>query len=175
MGVLPGWLCRGRGGVNLRVNLGVNLRVSSFWQAWSWDDFGTTIFFLRHLGYPPKNYRVQDAISGNNSRFWYHFRIILIRNHQNTCFRPKVTFKNNNKKKPCQEACKQSSGVGKHPKMVPFSKFGNWQIQNSFNGNQSKINEFHNPKIHDLIVKQTWNSDLELSVHRQIADGFQKH
>ena len=24
------------------------------------------------------------------------------------------------KKGPCQEACKQSSGVGKHPQMVPF-------------------------------------------------------
>ena len=47
------------------------------------------------------------------------------------------------KTKPCQEACKQSSGVGKHPQMVPFSKFGNWQIQKNNNGNQSKINDFH--------------------------------
>ena len=38
-----------------------------------WDDH------FRHLGHPPKFYRVQDASSGNNSPFWYHFRIILLK------------------------------------------------------------------------------------------------
>ena len=52
-----------------------------------------------------------------------------MKNHQNLCFRPKVTFEKK-KKGPCQEACKQSSGVGKNPQMVAFSKFGNWLIQN---------------------------------------------
>ena len=39
------------------------------------------------------------------------------------------------KKGPCQEACKQSSGVGKHPQMVNPSKFnpGFGQIQISRN------------------------------------------
>ena len=38
---------------------------------------GSSPFHLRHLGYPPKFYRVQDAISANNSRFGYHFKIML--------------------------------------------------------------------------------------------------
>ena len=40
-----------------------------------WDDH------FRQLGHPPKFYRVQDASSGNNSPFWYHFRVILMTNH----------------------------------------------------------------------------------------------
>ena len=40
-----------------------------------WDDH------FRHLGHPPKFYRVQDASSGNNSPFWYNFRVILMKNH----------------------------------------------------------------------------------------------
>ena len=40
-----------------------------------WDDH------FRDLGHPPKFYRVQDASSGNNSPFWYHFRVILMENH----------------------------------------------------------------------------------------------
>ena len=45
-----------------------------------WDDY------LRHLGYPPKFYRVQDAISGNNSTLWYYSNSILMKNHQKHCF-----------------------------------------------------------------------------------------
>ena len=40
-----------------------------------WDDH------FRHLGHPPKFYRVQDASSGNNSPFWYYFRVICMKNH----------------------------------------------------------------------------------------------
>ena len=40
-----------------------------------WDDH------FRQLGHPPKFYRVQDASSGNNSPFWYHFRVNLMKNH----------------------------------------------------------------------------------------------
>ena len=40
-----------------------------------WDDH------FRHLGHPPKFYRVQDASSGNNSPFWYYFRFNLMKDH----------------------------------------------------------------------------------------------
>ena len=62
-----------------------------------WDEH------LRHLGYPPKFYRVQDAISGDNFRFRCHARVMFIKNHQNLCFGPKVTFKNKNKKAPARK------------------------------------------------------------------------
>ena len=42
------------------------------------------------------------------------------------------------KEGPCQEACKQSSGVGKHPQMVPFSNPGFGQ-KNGFSKSQEKV------------------------------------
>ena len=90
----------------------------------------------RHLGYPPKFYRVQDAISGNNSRFWYHFRVILIKNSQNTCFEAEMTFK---KKGPCQEACKQSAGVGMHSRWSLFQNLGTGKFKTCFARNPSNF------------------------------------
>ena len=60
-----------------------------------WDEH------LRHLGYPPKFYRVQDAISGNNSPFLYHFRVVLVENHKNICFFSKSNIKK--KKNPARK------------------------------------------------------------------------
>ena len=37
------------------------------------------------------------------------------------------------------------------------------------------IPKTYNPEIDDLVVKQTLNSDLELSAHRKIGDRFQTH
>jgi hypothetical protein len=75
-----------------------------------WDDH------FRHLGHPPKFCRVQDASSGNNSPFWYHVRVKLIKNHATIIkchvFSNKLLSKK--KKGPCQDACKQSSGMGMH-------------------------------------------------------------
>ena len=69
-------------------NYKCRLRISDGWSSFSgrlfrtksvmgrlWDDH------FRHLGHPPKFYRVQDASSGNNYPFWYHFRVILMKNH----------------------------------------------------------------------------------------------
>ena len=93
-----------------------------------WDEHS------RHLGHPPKFYRVQDAISSNNSGFWYHFRVILIKDHQNTCLGAKVTF--NKQKKNMAGSLQTVVRSGEAPQMVPFSKFGNWQIQIVFHENQ---------------------------------------
>ena len=62
-----------------------------------WDDN------LKHLGYPSKFYRVQDASSGNDSTFWCHFVVILMINPQNTWFFTKVTFKKTTKKNPARK------------------------------------------------------------------------
>ena len=40
-----------------------------------WDDH------FRYLGHPPKFCRVQDTSSGNNSPYWYHFRVIFMKHH----------------------------------------------------------------------------------------------
>ena len=61
-----------------------------------WDDH------FRHLGHPPKFYRVQDASSGNNSHFGHHFMVILMKNQSFACFFPKSDFQK--KKGPCQDA-----------------------------------------------------------------------
>ena len=98
-----------------------------------WDEH------LRHLGYPPKFYRVQDAISGNHSSFLHDFKIILMKIINNNVLAQKSLSKK--KKRPLPGCWSQSSGVGMHPQMPPFSKLGNWQIQNLFNEKQSKTKE----------------------------------
>ena len=100
-----------------------------------WDEH------LRHLGYPPKFYRVQDAISGKNSRFWCNFRIILMKNHQNLCFRAKVTFEQKEKNLPGSLQTVVRSGDA--PQMVAFSKLGTGKFKTFFNQNPAKFNEFH--------------------------------
>ena len=47
-----------------------------------------------------------------------------------------------NKKKTLPGCWSQSSGVGKHPQMLPFSKLGNWQIQNYFYKIPLNFNDF---------------------------------
>ena len=86
-----------------------------------WDDFLTKSVMgrlwddhFRQLGHPPKFYRVQDASSSNNSLFWYHFRVILITNHSKITKYHVFSKKWLSKQKKCQDAYKQSSGVGMH-------------------------------------------------------------
>ena len=105
-----------------------------------WDDFLQTKSVVgqlwdnhfRQLGHPPKFYRVQDASSGNNSPFWNHFNVILMNNH------PKITqyhvfSKKWLKKKKCQDAYKQSSGVGMHQhpyfQLKPITNWKNLEIR----------------------------------------------
>ena len=60
-----------------------------------------------HSGYTPRLYSVQDAISGNNSTFWYHFRVIWIQNHQTSCVRGKhgINTKPNGRKPANSRPC----------------------------------------------------------------------
>ena len=78
--------------------------------------------WYRHLGYPPKFYRVQDANSCNNSWFWYHFGVISTKNHQNTCFSTKVAF--NKKKTPARKPANSRPEWGSTPRWSLFQNLG---------------------------------------------------
>ena len=87
---------------------------------------GTTLgHHLRHLGHPPKFYRVQDASSGNNSPFQYHLRIILMKNHweitKSHVF-PKSDFKNKNTLPGCLQTVVRSGDAPKPPFPIKTNK-----------------------------------------------------
>ena len=100
---------------------------------WLWDDH------LRHLGYPPRFHRVQDAISCNNSWAWCHFGVILNTNHQHTCFRAKVTFKKKNKA-PARKPANSRPEWGSTPRWSLFQNLGTGKFKTCVNEHPSKSN-----------------------------------
>ena len=90
---------------------------------------------FRHLGHPPKLCMVQDASSGNNSSFWYHVRVNLMKHHKtklNIKFFPKCDL---TKKMPGSLQTVVRSGDTPKP---PFPIKTDGKLENS--GNQDPIN-----------------------------------
>ena len=84
--------------------------------------------FCYQMG-PYQTLRAENWCTQLLVRFRIFFEFKKYENHLNGSKIPGTCY--SGKKSPCQEACKQSSGVGKHPQMVNPSKFnpGFGQIQ----------------------------------------------
>ena len=88
-------------------------------MGWLWDDQ------FRHLGHPPKFYRVQGAIFIENSSSWWHISLILMKYHwritkYNVCS-PKQP-KKKQKKEGMHHTEVRSGDAPKHPFWIKTNK-----------------------------------------------------